>query len=202
MHETVFEAVIVPHRSLSRRGRRILLGAIAAMCAINATVFTHIGAWPVGGFTGIELLLASVMLSINVRAARATETLNLSEAGLRIRRTDIRGATSERMLPPGWLRVVLQERPGRVPALWLVSHGRHEEVARVLGETEKRDLAAALEAALHRWRHPLFDNPQLAGPDPPPPDAPHASGVERDFGGGLAAGLPLGAVSSPREPET
>jgi uncharacterized membrane protein len=198
MDETVFEAVIVPHRSLTRRGRRILLGAIATMCAINATVFISIGAWPVGGFTGIELLLAGVMLSVNVRAARASETLRLSDAGLRIRRTDIRGASTERTLAPGWLRVVLQERPGRVPALWLVSHGRHEEVARALGETEKRDLAAALDAALHRWRHPLFDNPQLAAPEPPPDDA-NPDKIERRFGGG---GLPLGAVSPRREPET
>jgi hypothetical protein len=38
-----------------------------------------------------------------------------------------------------------------------------EEVGRCLGEAEKRDLAAALDAALHRWRNPRFDNPQLSG---------------------------------------
>ena len=164
MNETLFEAVIVPHRSLSRRGRWLLLGAIAAMCTINATVFIVIGAWPVGGFTGIELLLASVMLSINARAARATEMLMLSPSQLRIVRTDIRGIRTERTLPPGWLQVVLHERPGRVPALLLVTHGRQEEVARSLGEAEKRDLAGALEAALRRWRNPQFDNPVLQDP--------------------------------------
>ncbi len=35
------------------------------------------------------------------------------------------------------------------------------EVGRSLGETEKRDLAAALQEALYRWRHPRFDNAQL-----------------------------------------
>ena len=30
-----------------------------------------------------------------------------------------------------------------------------------LGEPEKLDLAEALKAALHRWRNPVFDNPQL-----------------------------------------
>jgi uncharacterized membrane protein len=161
MDETMFEAVIVPHRSLTRRGRRILIGAIGAMCAVNATVFICIGAWPVGGFTGIELLLAAVMLSINARAARASEMLLLSPSGLRIVRTDIRGARTERTLPPAWLQVELRERAGRVPALLLVSHGRQEEVARSLGEAEKRDLAGAITQALHQWRNPRFDNAQL-----------------------------------------
>ena len=35
------------------------------------------------------------------------------------------------------------------------------EIARSLGEDEKRDLADALGEALHRWRNPRFDNPQL-----------------------------------------
>jgi len=30
-----------------------------------------------------------------------------------------------------------------------------------LGETPKRDLAAALTRALYQWRNPVFDNPQL-----------------------------------------
>jgi hypothetical protein len=38
-----------------------------------------------------------------------------------------------------------------------------EQVATALGEREKRDLAAALRAALHRYRNPVFDNPQLRG---------------------------------------
>jgi uncharacterized membrane protein len=85
----------------------------------------------------------------------------LSECGLRIVRTDIKGARQERVLPPAWLNVQLQDRPGRVPALLLTTHGRQEEIGRSMGEAEKRDLADALTEALHRWRNPSFDNPQL-----------------------------------------
>ena len=54
-----------------------------------------------------------------------------------------------------------RKRAFRVPALWLQSRGRRMEVAAELGEAEKRQLADALRAALHRWRNPVFDNPQL-----------------------------------------
>ncbi len=158
----LFEAVIVPHRSLSKRGLRLLLAAIGAVCCINAAVFVRIGAWPVGGFSGAELLLAAVLLRINAHAARARETLHLTADALRVIRTDPKGRRAERVLSPAWLTVHLEERPGRVPGLWLGTRGEREEVARALGEDEKRDLARALSEALHRWRNPRFDNPQLA----------------------------------------
>jgi uncharacterized membrane protein len=156
-----FEAVIVPHRSLSRRGRRVVIGAIGALCCVNAAVFVRIGAWPVGGFCGLELLLAALLLHLNARGARASELVILSDQGLRIIRTDARGRRDERTLPASWLNVLLEDRPGRVPMLRLVARDHSEEIGRSLGEVEKRDLAAALDSALHRWRNPRFDNPQL-----------------------------------------
>ena len=48
-----------------------------------------------------------------------------------------------------------------MPRLLLATRGVQEEVGRALGEEEKRDLARALRAALHRSRNPVFDNPQL-----------------------------------------
>jgi uncharacterized membrane protein len=157
----VFEAVIVPHRSLSRRGRMLLLGAIGAVCCVSAALFVRLGAWPVGGFSGVELLLAILLLHLNTREARASEVLILSASGLRILRTDARGTRRDKVLPPAWLSAELQERPGRVSRLLLRGGGQSEEVAASLGEAAKQDLAMALQAALHRFQHPVFDNPQL-----------------------------------------
>ena len=156
-----FEAVIIPHRSLSRKGLNRLCGAIGSMCAVNAGVFVWMGAWPVGGFTGLELLLAAVLLRVNVLGARAREVVRLGASGLVIDRTDPKGVRSGRTLSPTWLKVVVEERAGSIPRLFLVAREVREEVGRTLGEDEKRDLAAALDQALHRWRNPVFDNPQL-----------------------------------------
>lgn len=157
----VFEAMIVPHRSLSRRGLAFVMLALVLVCAVNVAVSVRVHAWPIGGFAGLELFLAAFLLRRNARDARASELVLLSDAGLRIVRTDTAGRRQERLLAPAWLNVTLQDRPGRVPALLLHAHGRSEEIARALGEDEKRDLAAALAEALHRWRNPRFDNAQL-----------------------------------------
>jgi uncharacterized membrane protein len=158
-----FEALIVPHRSLSSRTLAVLLGVLALLCCATTGVMVWRGAWPVAGFTGAELLLAAVLFRHNARGVRESELVLLSDAGLRIIRTDAKGRRRERVLPPAWLGVRLTDRPGRVPMLTLAARDLNEEVGRCLGEAEKRDLAAALEAALHRFRHPSFENPQLGG---------------------------------------
>ncbi len=157
-----FEAELVPHRSLSTRGLAILLGCMGVISLGVTTLFWFLGAWPIAGFNGGEMLLAAVLLRAHARSRRAREVLLLTSESLRILRFEPDGHQTERHLPAAWLAVTLEERPGRVPALYLASHGRREEVARVLGEAEKRDLAESLKAALHRMRHPTFNNPQLA----------------------------------------
>ncbi len=149
-----FEATIVPQRSLSRRGLRRLIGAICALSLCSTTVFWWLGAWPIAGFNGVEITTALLLLRHHNRAARACEVLRLTNAALRIIRTSPAGERTERQVPPGWLRVEVEERPGRVPGLFLCTHGEREEVAASLGEPEKLDLARALRQALHAWRSP------------------------------------------------
>jgi uncharacterized membrane protein len=158
---TLFEAVIVPYRSLSRRGLAILMAVIGLLCALIALRFWLIGAWPVAGFGVVEIGLAIFLLRLNASRARASEMVLLSEDMLRIVRIDRRGRREERALPVGWLNAVMEEPPGQVPRLLLVAHGVREEIATSLGEAEKRDLGRALRDALHRLRSPRFDNPQL-----------------------------------------
>lgn len=157
----LFEALIVPHRSLSPRAFRVLLGAIGGLCCATSGIFVWLGAWPVGGFTGLELLLAGWLIRLHVRSARASELVLLTPERLEVVRTAPDGARRSQVIPPAWLSVRLEERPGRVPALLLVGQGRIMEIGASLGEAEKRSLAEAVSGALQRLQNPVFDNPQL-----------------------------------------
>ena len=143
---------------------RLLLTVICLACVASATVFVRLGAWPVGGFTGLELLLAAWLFRLHVRDGRSREWVRLSPSGLRIIRSSAVGRRREIRLEPSWLRVRLTERPGRTPALVVEAGSRQEEIGAALGDTEKRALAQALDAALYRWRNPRFDNPVLDQP--------------------------------------
>ncbi len=158
---TLFEALIVPHRSLSPRGLRWLIGLICLLCSLTAFRFWLIGAWPVIVFSIVEVGLAVLLLLVNAHRARASELILLTDRTLRVIRTNAAGRRDERELPPTWLNVALEETPGRAPRLVLVARGVREEIGAALGEAERRDLARALRAALHSARNPRFDNPQL-----------------------------------------
>ena len=134
---------------------------ICTLSVCTSTLFWWLGAWPVAGFNGVEIATALLLLRHNARAVRSNEVILLSPSSLRIIRTDRNGNRTEQDMPPAWLRMELQERPGRVPGLYLLSRGTRIEIAASLGEPEKLDLARALEDALHRWRNPRFDNRQL-----------------------------------------
>jgi uncharacterized membrane protein len=166
----LFEALIVPHRSLSRRGLHVLMGAICLLSGLMILRFWLIGAWPVAGFSVIEIGLALFLLRLNAKRAGASELVLLFPDSLRIVRTDQRSRRQECSLPVGWLNAVIEEKPGQVPKLVLVAHGVREEIAASLGEPEKRQLGAALASALYDLRNPRFDNPQLqldSGSDAP-----------------------------------
>ncbi|CAH2600852.1 conserved protein of unknown function [Rhodovastum atsumiense] len=158
-----FRAVIVPHRSLSPRALRTLIGVIVAASCLTAALVVALGAWPVVGFTGAEILLVALLLRHHAGGERTSETLSLNDSGLQVVRTDRHGRRREVVLPAPWLSVTLRDRPGRVPALILSAPGLQEEVATMLGEEAKRVLAAELQQALQLRRHPRFDNPQLRG---------------------------------------
>jgi uncharacterized membrane protein len=158
---TLFEALIVPHRSLSRRGMRLVAAGFAACFGLIALRFWLLHAWPVVGFSVVEIAAVVFLLYLNARRARASELVLLGEADLRVIRTDPSGRQQERVLSAAWLRVILLEEAGRIPRLILRSRSGHEEVGQALGETEKRDLAEALRRAVHEMHNPSFDNPQL-----------------------------------------
>ena len=153
----LFEALIVPHRSLSATGRRWLVVALVGMCAFVGLRFWFLGAWPVIAFSGLEAAAVVFLIHLNHRRARASELVMLSADTLTVVRTSASGEQTRVTLSSAWLNVRLEERDGRVPRLLVGLRDQRIEVGTALGEVAKRDLADALRAALHRARNPVFD---------------------------------------------
>ena len=162
MEPVLFQAVCTAHQSLDDRGMRVLAVVLLAGSAAVATLFLALGAWPILGFTGMEVLLVLGLLAQHRRSGRrAVEVLALIEDRFVVRRTDRRGRREELSLDPYWARVSLEERPGTVSRLTVSERRRGIEVGGLLGEAERRELAVMLQDALRRYREPVFDNPQL-----------------------------------------
>jgi uncharacterized membrane protein len=156
----VFEALIVPHRSLTRKGTIVLVAGFVVLNAAVALRFWLLGAWPVVLFSLVEIPLVVLLLAINQRRARASELIMLNALELTVTRTDPAGHRQHVSLPAAWLRVDLQDSRG-VPHVMLRSSEQACEVGAFLHEPDKLSLFDALRDAVHGVRNPRFDNPQL-----------------------------------------
>ena len=88
---TLFSARLTPHRSLSRTGFLVLMMFLGAVSFIAGIAFLLMGAWPVFGFFGLDVLVIYWAFRINFRRADATEDIVVTPSELRVRRVSHRG---------------------------------------------------------------------------------------------------------------
>jgi len=149
----IFSALITPHRSLGSVGFIVLMLVIGAISFASGVMFLMLGAWPVFGFLGLDVLLVYWAFRVNYRAARAYEEVTVTATELRVRKVNHRGSVREWTLNPVWVRIdrIVHEEFG-IERLFLVSHGRRLPIAAFLGPEEKASFAHALATALGEAR--------------------------------------------------
>lgn len=153
----LFEVMLTPNRSLPPLGFALLMGAISVVSFGAGMAFYLIGAWPVVGFLGLDVLLVYIAFKVSFYRMRAFETLQLTEQALVYERVNPAGVRKRWTFQPFWLRVEFDDPPNHGSQLRLRSHGHAITVGAFLAPPERQDLAAALRDALHKARTPTFD---------------------------------------------
>jgi len=129
---------------------------MSLMCAVSFAAglfFFLLGAWPIVGFLGLDVLLVYAAFKVNYRAATAYESVTMTPSALKVRKVSHRGEVAEWTLNPVWVRLdrEVHEEFG-IERLFLVSHGRRFPIAAFLGPHEKAEFAIAFAAALQQAR--------------------------------------------------
>jgi uncharacterized membrane protein len=149
----IFAARLSPHRSLSPVGFNLLMIAIVGVSFVAGLSFWLMGAWPVVGFFGLDILLIQQAFRLNYRAARAFEEFEVTRARLTVRKVSASGRRREYAFNPYWARLEVDRRPDRlISALRIASHGRRLDIAGFLGPEERESFSAAFSAALAEAR--------------------------------------------------
>lgn len=149
-----FSAVLTPHRSLGPKGFMVLMGAVCLVSFGTGLLFFMLGAWPVVGFMGLDVALIYVAFTLNFRALRLYETVDLTQDTLTVTRVAPSGRSQSWSFNPYWVRLKLQPRIGRPTELSIASHGSRLVFASFLTDTEREDFALALSSALSSARSP------------------------------------------------
>jgi uncharacterized membrane protein len=143
-----FRAILLPHRSLGRKGFIVLMTVVGLISFLTGLGFYMLGAWPVVGFLGLDVLLIFVAFRLNYRAARLHELIELTASELKLTRVYPSGRSQSWTFNPYWVRLELEEFETEADRLSLRSHGRVLTFGNFLSDEEKRGFADALSAAL------------------------------------------------------
>jgi uncharacterized membrane protein len=156
----LFSALLTPHQSLNRTGFLVLMGFLSAVSFVAGLAFLLMGAWPVLGFFGLDILVIYWALRVNFRRAKATEEITMTPSELRVRRVSHRGHVVEWVLNPLWVQLDRKTHAEfGIEKLYLVSRGRRVSIANFLGADEKASFAKALTDALQAAKRGPTYNP-------------------------------------------
>ena len=145
----LFSARLTPHRSLNRTGFLVLMAFLSLVSFATGVAFLLMGAWPVFGFFGLDVLVIYWAFRINFRRAAASEEISVTPSELRVRRVSHRGHVVEWVLNPLWVQLDQKgDAEFGIERLYLLSRGRRVSVGSFLGPDEKASFAKALLAAL------------------------------------------------------
>jgi uncharacterized membrane protein len=143
-----------PHRSLSPKGFKIVMGVLAGLMLTMGIGFFLIGAWPVIGFMGAEIGVLYLVFKLNYRSAKKREHLLATKETFRIERVSETGTTTVDELPAPWLQAKLEpsanpdDDQNHQQKLIVSSHGQSAEIGNFLHAAEKRELLPAVTAMI------------------------------------------------------
>ncbi|GLK83449.1 DUF2244 domain-containing protein [Ancylobacter defluvii] len=146
---TLFRVRLAPHRSLDQRGFRIVMLIVAAVSLVCGTAFLMMGAWPVFGVFGLDVLAIYIAFRMSFRSARAREEITVTPSLIEVRKIDPRGTADEARMNPLWTRLdkEFHEDYG-LQRLSLTSRGAPVVVGGFLHTQQREELAQGLDRAL------------------------------------------------------
>jgi uncharacterized membrane protein len=145
-----WQAILTPHRSLTKQGFLMVMGFVVAVNLVVGALFMAIGAWPVAGFAGLDVLLIWWAFTANFADARRMERISITDHELVFDRLRGNKPPEQQRFVRRWVRVELEEDAERelIGRLSIVSGQVRLTVGDFLGPEERKTLAAALRNAL------------------------------------------------------
>lgn len=145
-----WQATLTPHRSLTRQGFLTVMLLVVLVNLVIGGLFMAIGAWPVAGFAGLDVLIVWWAFRANFADARQMERISITEHELVLDRMKKNDPPEQQRFVRRWVRVELEEDRERelIGRLLLISGATRVSVGDFLAPEERKTLASALKSAL------------------------------------------------------
>jgi len=149
--DPLFAVQLSPHRAMNRQGIRWVIALTAVLAAIPGLTFYAMGAWPIMGFMGLDVLLLYWALSHSLRDGDAFEIVTLWPDRLHVRRVSARGRETEESFNPFFVRFVVdRDHEGKVTGLRITTREKQIEIGSFLNADDKARFAGMFGPELAR----------------------------------------------------
>ena len=146
-----FSRVLRPQRSSTKRGLRIITYFILCLFCPTALLFLVMGAYPVTGFMGLEVVGLIFALRYNHKVGSSFEAITITEDEFRYSRVDHWGKRRQWTFQARWLQVRFD-----APSKQLIcgTHGKRVAIGRHLTGDERQALGETIKAEIGRLTAP------------------------------------------------
>lgn len=155
----LLDLTLTANRSLSPNHARWLIGLVGGIFFLGGLRFLALGAWPVLPFMAVDVALLWWAFRASHASGAGHERVLLAGDSLTLTRVTARGQEKRFGFEPLWTRVQVDEFPLGDAQIWLAARDRRVSVGRCLSAPERREVAAAIAAALTTYRqgcHPAI----------------------------------------------
>ena len=146
------DAVITPHRSLSRQGFAVLLGVIVAFNLAVGTLMIVLKAFPVPAFLGADVVAVIIAFRASYRGAGQAERVQVTADEVSVAHEWSRGRRTIWRSPTAFTRVVVEAPTDHDTRVRVAISGRALTIGHALSPGERAGLAQALERAIQAAR--------------------------------------------------
>lgn len=147
----LFRAILRPHRSLSERGILVVTLLAGILALIPGLAFFLMGAWPIVGFMGLDVLLLYWALTWSKQGEKQYEEVGLWRDAIRIRKVDMKGRAKEIELNPFWVRLTTKlNAEDEVDSMHLIAKKQRIALGEFLNPADKTSFAHAFGQELSR----------------------------------------------------
>lgn len=156
MSTIYLDAVLEPPRSLSPRGFNRVMLALGFASLLSSIYFLAVGAWPVMGFLGLEILALWLVFRFSFRAQQARTYVRVTAETIDVRKVDGWGRERRARLASHFARVEFDRQAAGPHALRVASSAKAYVVGEFLTPRERESFARRLAQAIsdaRRERH-------------------------------------------------
>lgn len=156
MSTVYLDAVLEPPRSLSMRGFNRVMMLLGGLSVFSGMIFLALGAWPVVGFLGLEILALWLVFRWSFRSQTARTYVRVTADAVDVRKVDGWGRERSARLSSYFARVEFDRNASGRNALRLATSARAYYIGEYLTPRERESFARRLSQAIsdaRRGRH-------------------------------------------------